>query len=86
MNVTTRLAVVLVLLAACKRHTPPTPTPADGGKGPFGAACTKDGDCESGACSTGKKESFCTLRCKSDAECPKPLTAGECNGRGFCKR
>jgi hypothetical protein len=66
--------------------TTPATTPAPKAAGVFGATCSADGDCASGACSKGNNGSFCSSKCAHDSDCPTPPTAGACNGRGYCKK
>lgn len=58
----------------------------DGGLGLFGAACTKDADCQSNACFIGGMASYCSIHCTTNADCPNPPTSGVCNVQKFCKK
>ncbi len=75
--------------------TPPTDgaSTVDGNTGPpkeFGEACNADAQCKSGACFIGGNGSYCSIKCTPagdvSTDCPKPLTSGDCNNKGYCKR
>jgi hypothetical protein len=57
------------------------------GEGP----CASGGDCVSGECFVGKKESYCSIKCDNtgdtDPKCEAMPAAfsGECNNNGYCK-
>jgi hypothetical protein len=64
-------------------------TTGDAGKKPFGEKCENDGECESGTCFVGTKQSYCSIKCtvaSQATDCPKPPTTGECNNQGYCKK
>ncbi len=60
-----------------------------GDKG-FGEACTVDGDCKSHACFVGGNGAYCSIKCTpvgaTSTDCPTPLTTGDCNNKGYCKK
>lgn len=56
----------------------------------FGESCSANSQCKSGACFMGGNGSYCSIKCTpgGDAatDCPQPLTSGECNNKGYCKK
>ena len=56
----------------------------------FGDSCSANAQCKSGVCFMGGNGSYCSFKCTPGADaatdCPQPLTSGECNNRGFCKK
>jgi hypothetical protein len=60
--------------------------PANAPPGSLGAECNADSDCDSGVCGHGGRGSWCAMRCKSDSDCPTPLTGGHCKESGICNR
>jgi hypothetical protein len=59
----------------------PDSAPVEDG-GPFGARCTNDSECTSGVCFSSFLGSYCSMRCRSSADCPSPPTSGRCSLRG----
>jgi hypothetical protein len=61
------------------------PAPKD-----FGEPCDDNAECKSGACFSGGNASYCSIKCApagdTSTDCPTPLTTGECNNKGFCKK
>jgi hypothetical protein len=87
--------LLLLLLPACHRKDSAPAAAADSDKAPasallaFGAACNSNAECASNACNMGGNGSYCSIACKQATEakdCPVPLTNGQCNKRGFCKK
>lgn len=65
---------------------------ADGNAGPAlaasGAACTKNGECQSNVCFVGNKASYCSFNCTATNALSACATApfdGKCNQQGFCR-
>jgi hypothetical protein len=71
----------------------------DAGGRAFGEPCSADAQCTSKACFRGGAggggggggggAGYCSILCtpaNAATTCPKPLTSGQCNARGYCKR
>lgn len=55
----------------------------------FGAACAGDSECKSNACFMGGQGNYCSIKCTpgtAATDCPTPLTSGDCNNKGYCKK
>lgn len=56
----------------------------------FGEVCAGDSDCKSNACFVGGQGNYCSIKCTppgaASTDCPTPLTSGECNNKGYCKK
>jgi hypothetical protein len=70
---------------ACASCTAPPPDASSGNAHlPLYAACSADGDCESGLCYTyTAKGAHCTHPCNSDDDCAPP--SPQCTPKGVCK-
>jgi hypothetical protein len=89
---TRALLLASLMLLGCGGSTPPAPPDLAGMTDmqllPFGAACTMDAQCASGACFVGGNQTFCSLHCTAATQatdCPVPPTSGVCNMKGYCK-
>lgn len=93
-----RAALALfVVLAACNpddgKPTQPikylTPDASEGGASstptdePLGAPCSDNTQCDSGVCQVGGSQTWCTVKCTSNDDCPAGL-AHQCNPKGVC--
>ena len=67
-----------------------TATTTGGGTKGFAEDCLQGSECQSGICFVGGMQSFCSLACQANEQCPppplNPAAGPSCNRRGFCKR